>query len=292
MEYQPELTGIRGLSALWVFVFHINETFGHITDLPLVSAGYLGVPIFFILSISLLLRSLDVNSDLKHYFIRRIKRIWPMYFVTVAFVFLTQHDSLSWLIGQTTFSAVFTNNLAIRYVFWSLQIEEVAYVFFPLIHRLSDSKKFQVGIALWFVSLAFTTWLLWGFDVARIAAWWWVSVALSSYGLGILVYLRRIPIFAAALCLPAIFFWDYHSFFALGCVVAPGLAYFVQEAKRLKLLSSKPLVKAGEFSYGLYLIHVLAIDLFGWLGVAISIPLAWLFEKGNAMFLRAVSPKK
>lgn len=281
MDRKPELTALRGLAALWVFVYHIPIYLGFASlDTPIISAGYLGVPIFFILSISLLLKSLDDNPSLKHYFLRRIKRIWPMYLITVGLVFVYYSHSLGWLAQQLTFSAVFIDNQSIGYIFWSLQIEEVAYVFFPLIQRMHTIDKLWLALILYGAGVV-AFFLILRLDLAF--SLWWVSLSLSSYGLGILVYLRRVPFMTLPLIAIAPFYWDTIPM-EMACVfVAPAFAYVIQESGRIKLLKSRSLVWIGENSYGLYLIHPLLLSAFGFVGVALALPLAWGFERANTL---------
>ena len=278
---QTELTSLRGVAALWVFVYHIPIYLGFASlDTPIISSGYLGVPIFFILSIYLLLKSLDSNPSLEHYFVRRVKRIWPMYFVTIALVFVYYSHSLSWLAEQTTFGGVFIDNESIGYVFWSLQIEEVAYLFFPAIHRLSNSSKMSLAIGLYGASVvSFFLILRFGFALSL----WWVPLSLASYGLGIMVYLKRIPRFTLALLIVAPFYWDAIPFEMAAVFIAPGFAWVVQESYRIKLLKSKGLVWVGNNSYGLYLLHPILLAAFGVVGIVLALPLAWAFERANAL---------
>lgn len=292
MERLPELTSLRGLAALWVFVYHIPIYLGFASfDTPIISSGYLGVPIFFILSISLLLKSLDENPSLEHYFKRRIKRIWPMYFVTVILVFLYYSHSLEWLAQQITFSGVFIDNQSIGYVFWSLQIEEVAYLFFPIVHKLTPHSKLKLALSLFLLGVILFVFVL-HFGLAL--SLWWLPLSLASYGLGIMVYLKRIPSLVIPLLLAAPFYWDTIPFEMASVIVAPGFAYIIQECARIKFLKAKPLVWVGDNSYGLYLIHPLLLSAFGWLGVLLSIPAAWGFEKANQRInirlLRTIHP--
>ena len=249
-------------------------------DIPVLSCGYLGVPVFFMLSIILLLRSLDKNPDLRYYFTRRIKRIWPMYFASILMVFLYYSHSLFWLGEQATFIAVFVNSGSIGYVFWSLQVEEVAYLFFPLIQRLSPYHKYLTGLALYAAGLG--SFILLAFNQAMLPLLWWLPLSLGAYGMGILVYLRRVPKETLPLALLGLFYWDLTIFVAASVLVIPGFAYVVQEAERISVLQSRALVKVGELSYGLYLSHPLMLSVFGFPGALIALPFSWAFERlGN-----------
>ncbi len=288
---RPELTSLRGLAALWVFIYHIPIYVGFPfpANFPLVSAGYLGVPIFFILSISLLLGSLDNNASLKHYFTRRIKRTWPMYFMSVMIVGLYYSRSLAWLLEQTTFSGAFYDAPGIHYIFWSLQVEELAYLFFPLIHRLSSSGKLATGISLYGLGiLAF--YLV--FKTGSLAYFWWLPIALSSYGIGIIVYLKKIPSMCVLLIAPALFFWNNTLVESASFLVAPGFGYLIQQSGGIKILKSKSLVWVGDVSYGLYLVHAILLSAFGFFGIALALPAAWAFEKANKELIHGMARLK
>ncbi len=84
----PGLTGIRGVGAIWVLIYHAAP--GYSMHLPLAEAGYLGVDLFFILSGFVLSHAHpDVQWDWPRYkaFIRtRFARIFPMHWVALALV--------------------------------------------------------------------------------------------------------------------------------------------------------------------------------------------------------------
>ena len=97
--YFPQLDSIRGLSFLAVFFFHaVHPHFG--TGFFSRMAQYLynnlvlSIDVFFILS-SFLLTWLGINEykekgnfSFVNYFIRRILRIWPLYFLIMIFSFI------------------------------------------------------------------------------------------------------------------------------------------------------------------------------------------------------------
>ena len=69
-KFDPRLSGLRGLAAFGVVLFHgTSAPWTSITSVFIV-----GVPVFLMLSMYLLLRSLDFNANMKHYFLRRIKK--------------------------------------------------------------------------------------------------------------------------------------------------------------------------------------------------------------------------
>src|SRR6476620_3181673 len=98
--YYPSLDGIRGLAILLVVGFH---NFGYLT---LFKFGWLGVDLFFVLSgyliTGILYKSLGTENYLKNFYIKRVLRIFPLYYsilfltLFVAATFPTLKDNLSY----------------------------------------------------------------------------------------------------------------------------------------------------------------------------------------------------
>ncbi|MBI3934345.1 MAG: acyltransferase, partial [Acidobacteria bacterium] len=75
LGYSPQLDGLRGISILAVMTYHANFN--------LLSGGFIGVDIFFVLSgfliTSLLVQEYDTNGTirLKAFYLRRVLRLFP-----------------------------------------------------------------------------------------------------------------------------------------------------------------------------------------------------------------------
>lgn len=86
--YRPELNLLRFIAFSMVFVTHVA---GFSVFLY---AGFFGVPIFFVLSAFLITELLQREKQqvgkisIYNFYIRRILRIWPLYFAALAFGFL------------------------------------------------------------------------------------------------------------------------------------------------------------------------------------------------------------
>ena len=99
--YFPELDGLRFLAFFLVFLFHqgisrpvLSKLIGHGAAGCCIENGWVGVQLFFILSgyliTTLLLREEAAfgRIDLRAFWVRRIMRIWPLYYLIVVLVFL------------------------------------------------------------------------------------------------------------------------------------------------------------------------------------------------------------
>ncbi len=165
-QYYPALDGLRGLAILLVVVFHnfwfVNYFF----------YGWLGVDLFFVLSgfliTDILLRTLTRKNFLSNFYIRRVLRIFPLYYLFL-FLFLVVLPRLDlqlnvkyyldnqvwiWTFMQNWLYAfkdpVNTNTLN---HLWSLGAEEQFYLLWPLVILLVRKPR---GLLL-FISLVIVT---------------------------------------------------------------------------------------------------------------------------------------
>lgn len=175
LKQLPNLDSVRALAALIVVVSHIELQkmelgLPHIR--PVVrNFGSIGVTIFFVLSGFLITYLLTLEHTGKgkisigNFYLRRILRIWPLYFVVLlfgAFVYPGHVEtSALWL------SAFFLPNIAFMLEklpglidpIWSLGVEEQFYLFHPHFFRQSRIKAIfntLVGMFVFFYVLKFT----------------------------------------------------------------------------------------------------------------------------------------
>ncbi len=276
LTLSPSLTGLRGLAVLWVVVYHCNQVLRGSHYLPLVSAGYLGVPVFLMLSISLLLTSLDRKPSFRRYMKRRILRIWPLYFVTLGlvYIFLTPNHSLLLLLQNAIFIGVWIHGIGTgyNYVFWTLQVEELAYLTYPLIHRMSLPAKRMLAGGLLLAAVA-------GFRLDH-TLYFFLPMTFASFGLGILIYTgdlkRRGNWLLYVLCVLSFFLPDTKFGWYASVLILPGFAWMI--ANPPSLSKWWWVVAIGEMSYSIYLIHYLLLARMGWAGIPMIIIAALVME--------------
>lgn len=146
-KHLPALDGMRAIAVFMVILGHLG--------IPFMPAD-LGVTIFFVLSgflITLLLLREEQRSatiSLRRFYIRRSLRIFPAYFVYLAFTFSldTALGDLRWkqvLLPALTYTVNYYNALhghpttSVAHA-WSLAVEEQFYLFWPLIFLLLVPK--------------------------------------------------------------------------------------------------------------------------------------------------------
>lgn len=163
--YLKGLNGLRSIAALSVVVSHTFMAFNYFSFKKMEGwdfASY-GVTMFFVLSgflITFLLikekeRFKDIN--IKQFYIRRILRIWPLYyfFLAIAIILLKiyypQQLSNIWYYVFMGANIPYTLGIVLPFIvhYWSLGVEEQFYLFWPwLIKKFSPA--WAVGIFLLF----------------------------------------------------------------------------------------------------------------------------------------------
>jgi peptidoglycan/LPS O-acetylase OafA/YrhL len=176
--YQPELDGLRFYAFLGVFVCHtlpFEPAFYRRMHLPvpwlwgaISKSGAAGVDLFFALSAflitSILLREQQETGgiSLRNFYLRRILRIWPLYFLVVALGVVLAHtvagQSLPWyyVAGYLLFAgnwlhAVFGRPESVCSPLWTVSIEEQFYLLWPLLMKLLQRRGMIVAAIVTFM---------------------------------------------------------------------------------------------------------------------------------------------
>ena len=144
------LTGIRGLAAIYVIIYHWNAEIFQKKQLVInhflsvfVNHGYLSVDLFFVLSGFVLSLSSSARfgdhvsrDDYKSFMYKRFSRIFPLYIcITILYFLLFHLGSIANLIANFTLLQGITPylNASIIPPGWSLTNEWITYLFFPFL---------------------------------------------------------------------------------------------------------------------------------------------------------------
>jgi peptidoglycan/LPS O-acetylase OafA/YrhL len=294
-NYLPELDGMRGLAILWVVLYHCNPrligTWIHYASLW----GWSGVILFFILSgfliTSILLTTRDRPKYFHNFHARRALRIWPVYLLLLAVVYL----NAPWFIGPSVWDAVRTAPW-LAYIFfvqnlfhltlppalgptWALAIEEQYYfVWAPLVRWVRAPWILALALAAalvvppWLRS-GHPAWLTPTHTLIHLDGIAWGS--LLAIGMHTLSWPRRVWLglglggFVAGLAAAATIaggtpFLDSalavgYAGMVLALIAATGASNPLNA-----LLRSGPLAFYGRISYGLYMTHISVFIYFGW----------------------------
>lgn len=307
--YRPELDALRFFAFLCVFSFHRMD---YVPTSPVhnrwifrfCNIGPFGVPVFFLLSAflitELLLRERERTGriHIKAFYMRRILRIWPLYFV--AFFGLAMlnrfvpgvgsNDPLAWL--AFTF---FAGNWYILHhgwiagavdPLWSISVEEQFYIVIPLLAAFAGRRAVAIASYI-LLALAYITVLLYALHptVGDNGEWTNSFLQFQFFCAGTLLALvlrgrlitMALPIrilgfvlgfgcwFTAFLCF-GVQSWEPHPT-PLGAVagwilvLAGSVIFFLSALGMPARFIPRWLAYLGRISYGLYVVHSLVFFL-------------------------------
>ncbi len=297
-KYFPLLDGLRCLSIVAVVWFHAAGTIYHHSEL--LSRGYLGVSLFFVISgfliTTLLLReqSGTGNISLKRFYLRRAFRIFPLYYAVVAlYVVLVSATETHSAAGKNfwhnlPYFLTYTSNWfvplgsdrVIFYFAWSLAAEEQFYLFWPWVVNASARPYLPLGVMAGLLTLHYSS----GFGVDRgfLNPTSFLTVVLTEISppicLGAIAAVlmhrptsfdwinrwmgwRYSPICALAALLIALAFDATPDWVDSIAMTWLVVACVLQPDQPLGYVLTNPLIKhIGIVSYGIYLTHMLCVN--------------------------------
>ena len=262
------------------------------------ATGALGVSLFFVLSsyliTELLLREKDLTGtlDIRSFYIRRILRIWPLYFAFLAlavalhWVVPGQHVTLraglwfSFLAGNW-FIVFHGFPTSVIFPLWSVSIEEQFYITWPAIVRRVTETGMLVGAGLLLVVATASRVYLGIHHTLESDVWCNTFVQLDPIAIGILLAVllkgevprlskpaRGAMLLAGitGLALGALYFGIKSdpittTRIVLGypSVAIGGALVLLSVLRNGKKRANPVLVYLGRISYGLYVFHVLGL---------------------------------
>lgn len=324
LDHVPALDGVRGLAVFMVFVFHFSQGMPDLNlprpleqGLRLLTLGQKGVDLFFVLSgfliTGILMRTKQSPHYLRNFYIRRVLRIFPLYF---AVVFLCLLWGWIWSLPGYAWSknwwyALYLQNVGMTFWpgavagpghFWSLAVEEHFYLFWPFVVLACSRKGLAIfALALIVAAGAFRLLLLSaGYDVFTFTLCRMDALALgallavcfrgSAKWNAVSRWTRRLfwPAFLAGIPAFFIFSGTHHPVqqavkylvFAGFCGGLLVLALQASPNALLPRLFINPLLRfMGKISYAMYVFHPWVC---GWLG-RISTRPAWSPLKGHVI---------
>jgi peptidoglycan/LPS O-acetylase OafA/YrhL len=299
--YRPELDALRFLAFLLVFLTH-QVSFPGRTGFSITGGGRSGVCLFFMLSAYLITELLEREVErtntvgLRSFYIRRILRIWPLYFFALLLARLLDlhvpHVQMS--NGRLVASLLLAGNwytyfyglpASFMLVLWSVSVEEQFYLFWPSVRKFFGRNGLLALCVFTFpMSYGSIIWLC-SRGTQDFQLWVNTFVQIQFFGLGGLLALilrgksPRLPLLARA----GLFAAGLYAFFAsqyfsyglthgtysvptisnatieyLMMLVGSALLFF-SVLGFAELRHAKFLTYLGKISYGLYVFHLLAM---------------------------------
>lgn len=298
----PLFDHLRGLAALWVVVFHLQAGSPSVQKLPLISpvaaAGFLGVPMFFVISGFCLAaaasRTMQEGSSTAGFLRRRFWRILPPFWLSaIVAAFLVSHLALDWAgwLRVLTLTQIFDPSeprvldrfKALNGPYWSLAIEVQFYL--VVAAALCLRRRFAVVLAA-VTGLSLLCWLWPAARVTGVFLPYWLPFAL---GLGLHAVLRAgwkpegvlgrwrvaaaLAVLAAMALLTASGFWTYAfdpggwtrgkpniMAFAVLFTALLWLGHDCEPSRWLPRWADRAGLLAGAMSYSIYLVHQPLVD--------------------------------
>jgi peptidoglycan/LPS O-acetylase OafA/YrhL len=285
LRYRPDVDGLRAVAVLCVVFYHYG-----FWQVP---GGFVGVDIFFVISGFLITGIIhqemtDGRFTIRQFYERRIRRIFPALFATIAaWLLLFPVDFEAYaksLIATAFFASNFEFWREIGYFdiaasfkpllhLWSIAVEEQFYLLFPAVllptGTSSRRKLLSVIGALLVASFAFSVWAV---AHSTSTAFYLLPSRTWELMLGALIAIAPLPslsrrwreavaLVGAALIAWAVWTYDrwmpFPGIAALApCLGAALLIYAGQQTNVVsRALSAKPVVFVGLISYSLYLWH-------------------------------------
>ncbi|HNB37586.1 MAG TPA: acyltransferase [Anaerolineales bacterium] len=174
-----ELDGLRGIAVVLVMALHLFKRSGYFTVHPTLegfitftTVGWVGVDIFFTLSgfliTSILLKSKTDEHYFRNFYVRRVLRIFPLYYAAIAFVLLfapkLEEDFVAQLNTALPIMLLYQQNWALLFkdfhitqylgITWSLAIEEQFYFLWPfIVYKLNRDNLVRLCIGYIILSI-------------------------------------------------------------------------------------------------------------------------------------------
>lgn len=303
----PGLNGVRFVAALLVIVDH-TELFKSYLGLPTLWSnsysaylGAFGVSIFFVLSgflitYLLLEEKKEAPIQIKHFYLRRILRIWPLYYLLfflgflvipyLSFLQVSQYssemsDSLDRFLLFFGLAAnvafVYFPTVAFANILWSVAVEEQFYLFWPHVVRI---KQKLLGVMLFLLLL----YLILKFYVGEMDSKFeelvirtrFSSMIIGGIGAYLLFYQKALVQFlyhrlvqAAFILLFVVMGMDWIDLKSLtwmqdeliSLVVCGLIINIATNQQSLVNLENSVFSYLGKLSYGLYVYHLFAVVL-------------------------------
>ena len=290
-KYLPHVNGLRALAILPVVIYHFFPN--------LLPGGYAGVDVFFVISGFLISKGIfekldDDKFNFKDFYIRRIRRIAPVYLFLVFTVTIITSFSYS-LVSQNsiyktvlwslidsanvyfyTFTSYFALNAQQNPLLhlWSLGVEEQFYLVIPLIiwltWKLDKNKIIYLLILLFTLSFVSSIYSLKGshseyaFYMLPERIWEFVAGILLAFlqNNKLLLFKKSDSLFIIGLLLVIFPYFEFNNktvfpgFAALPSVVGSLIILTFAQSSRFNIILSNRIFEfIGYISYSLYLWH-------------------------------------
>lgn len=286
------LTGIRGVAALFVVIYHFSNA-----KLFLFWNGYLAVDLFFILSGFIMsmvyarnfAEEVSLNGFMRFLY-HRFARIYPLYASILAFM-IWYYTSNGSILEPKTIS---NNLLLVQGLFggslvgasWSVSVELVAYITFPFICLAVHKHR---SLSLFIVIVSFLgLYSLPGMNTYHSSGLLDIYTGGLAVFRGVFGFLIGIGVFnllpainerllssgffgdaILSLIVILLFYKGYDLIFVILCTIYIALLYKGNSISKY-ILSTRPMYFLGEISFSVYMVHLIFQRQYGGVFVELS----------------------
>ena len=295
------LNGIRAIAAIAVVLSHINLGLGsfHLPPIKSIDLAGHGVTIFFALS-GFLITFLLIHEKqkqpiiVKKFYLRRILRIWPLYFLYLFVTILVTYQSsftneilkptlIYYIFFAANIPFIFDFALPLLGHFWTIGVEEQFYLFWPWLiknNRLNTLRTVVVfaGFLILLRLICRFIEYKWGNPYPYLIIHVNRFDCMAVGGIGAILFLEDNKIFKKIVYLKVtqilswfvIFLLAFNSFH-IASVIDPEIISIVTVVIIINVSSNTNTIInlnkqifdfLGKISYGIYIIHPLVIFLF------------------------------
>ncbi len=322
------LTGIRGIAAWGVVLYHIRLSLAGLLPAPAIAAlgkGYLAVDLFFILSGFVIWYNYAARLrdggwyEARLFLWRRFARVWPLHgailaaFVVFAGLLLaTGRDASGYPLAELPLHMLLiqnwglTGDLAWNHPAWSISTEFAAYLLFPLLVFAARWERLPgwalLGLAAGLAGALFLLFALTGrgtlgADIPQTGLW----RCLAGFAMGMVLCLlwqrwravSRAGVMAALACAGIVAgAWTFslpETAWVPAAFFTGLLALALDRGPVARLLGGKALTWLGEVSYSTYLAHFLLFIVYKIACVDASLQLGWIDLAGFLALVLASS---
>jgi len=320
----PQLDGVRGVAILVVLAHNLHG-FHSFPLSYLTNYGWMGVDLFFVLSgfliTGILLDTKPSQNYFRNFYARRCLRISPLYYSVLVLMFLLIphvrpqdaaeifQRSHPWWSYPFYLQDFFVGDPSAAVgplgVSWSLAVEELFYLFWPLFVRFLAVRRlavfaFVVCVLSPVVRLVFLShgWLIYSNPFCRLdglMAGAWLAILIRKSDFAPKQYLAMAWL-ALLLAGPLALFSEIHEIhwltFTFATIASVGFVYLAQFSSWnwvRTILTNPFLMFSGTISYGLYLLHKLPEDALKSAGFQLNHPTAtfWISLAGSYLIASA-----
>lgn len=255
---------LRSIAALLVLLQHI--TYYTVTakglnyaDFLKVDFGVIGVSLFFVISGFVMAGCMKENYSFMFF---RVIRIYPSYWLSILLSFVLLHNAFEWHLDLASLFLIPVNNLNNSYKipYWTLIFEMTFYAITYLMILAGGEKSRTVHmLCFWLLAIFMFNkyYPIVGAVPGKLIIF---SINNIYFIIGMLTFLhlenvKKIP--APLMLIGSLILWGMsNSFTSFAFTLISSVAYSLLLVYCIDNLNNKYLTKLGNFSFGIYLLHV------------------------------------